>query len=108
MNVCGLFFFISVGVKDEEYEFVCQLVEENLIFEYVIIDIVYGYFNVVIEMIQYFKKYLLDSFVIVGNVGMLEVVRELENVGVDVIKVGIGLGKVCIMKIKIGFGIGGW
>lgn len=39
---------------------------------------------------------------------MFEVVRELENVGVDVIKVGIGFGKVCIIKVKIGFGIGGW
>lgn len=51
---------------------------------------------------------MFEIFVIVGNVGILEVVCELENVGVDVIKVGIGLGKVCIIKIKIGFGIGGW
>lgn len=59
-------------------------------------------------MIKYIKIYIFDSFVIVGNVGMLEGVRELENVGVDVIKVGIGFGRVCIIKIKIGFGIGGW
>lgn len=52
--------------------------------------------------------YLFEIFVIVGNVGMLEVVCELENVGVDVMKVGIGFGKVCIIKIKIGFGMGGW
>lgn len=59
-------------------------------------------------MIIYIKKYLFILFLIVGNVVIFEVVREFENVGVDVIKVGVGLGKVCIIKIKIGFGIGGW
>jgi len=35
-------------------------------------------------------------------------VRELENAGADATKVGIGPGKVCITKIKTGFGTGGW
>ena len=34
--------------------------------------------------------------------------RELENAGADATKVGIGPGKVCITKIKTGFGTGGW
>lgn len=42
---------ISVGVKEGEYVFVEMLVWEGLVFDYVIIDIVYGYLNVVINMI---------------------------------------------------------
>lgn len=72
------------------------------------IDIVYGYVDSVIVMIKYIKDVFLDSFVIVGNVAILVVVCDFENVGVDVIKVGVGLGKVCIIKVKMGFGIGGW
>ena len=34
--------------------------------------------------------------------------RELENAGADATKVGIGPGRVCITKIKTGFGTGGW
>ena len=34
--------------------------------------------------------------------------RELENAGADATKVGIGPGKVCITKLKTGFGTGGW
>ena len=34
-------------------------------------------------------------------------VRELENAGADATK-GVGPGKVCITKIKTGFGTGGW
>lgn len=40
--------------------------------------------------------------------GTPEAVRELENAGADATKVGIGPGKVCITKIKTGFGTGGW
>ena len=53
-------------------------------------------------------KELPNTFVIAGNVGTPEAVRELENAGADATKVGIGPGKVCITKVKTGFGTGGW
>lgn len=59
-------------------------------------------------MIKHIKTHLPKSFVIAGNVGTPEAVRELENAGADATKVGIGPGKVCITKIKTGFGTGGW
>ena len=99
---------ISVGVKPEEYEFVEQLAQEGLIPDYVTIDIAHGHSDSVISMIRHLKKHLPGSFVIAGNVGTPEAVRELENAGADATKVGIGPGKVCITKIKTGFGTGGW
>ncbi|AZU62738.1 GMP reductase [Neobacillus mesonae] len=108
MKARGLIASISVGVKEGEYDFVKQLAEENLVPEYITIDIAHGHSNAVIEMIQHIKKYLPDSFVIAGNVGTPDAVRELENAGADATKVGIGPGKVCITKIKTGFGTGGW
>ncbi len=104
----GLYASISVGVKEEEYRFIEQLKEENLTPEYITIDIAHGHSNAVIEMIQHIKKHLPESFVIAGNVGTPEAVRELEHAGADATKVGIGPGKVCITKIKTGFGTGGW
>lgn len=59
-------------------------------------------------MIRHIKTNLPDSFIIAGNVGTPEAVRELENAGADATKVGIGPGKVCITKLKTGFGTGGW
>ncbi|QGH35530.1 GMP reductase [Gracilibacillus salitolerans] len=99
---------ISVGVKDEEYSFIEELAKEELVPDYITIDIAHGHSNAVIEMIQHIKKHLPDSFVIAGNVGTPEAVRELENAGADATKVGIGPGKVCITKVKTGFGTGGW
>ena len=108
MNSRGLIASISVGVKEEEYRFVQQLADEQLSPAYITIDIAHGHSNAVIKMIQHIKKYIPNSFVIAGNVGTPEAVRELEHAGADATKVGIGPGKVCITKIKTGFGTGGW
>lgn len=108
MQAKGLITSISVGVKPGEYTFIETLAKEKLIPDYITIDIAHGHANSVINMIQHIKKHLPDSFVIAGNVGTPEAVRELENAGADATKVGIGPGKVCITKIKTGFGTGGW
>jgi GMP reductase len=108
MQARGLIASISVGVKEGEYDFINQLAVENLTPEFITIDIAHGHSNAVIEMIKHIKKQLPNSFVIAGNVGTPEAVRELEHAGADATKVGIGPGKVCITKIKTGFGTGGW
>ena len=106
MHDQGLIASISVGVKDYEYDFVSSLKDDAP--EFITIDIAHGNSDSVIEMIKHIKKELPDTFVIAGNVGTPEAVRELENAGADATKVGIGPGKVCITKVKTGFGTGGW
>jgi len=108
MNQKGLFTSISVGIKPDEYKFIDSLVNENLRPDYITIDVAHGHSDRVIEMIKYIKENLPSSFLIAGNVGTPEGIRELENAGADATKVGIGPGKVCITKLKTGFGTGGW
>ncbi|MDN6194361.1 MAG: GMP reductase [Alkalibacterium gilvum] len=99
---------ISLGVKDYEYDFVKELAEENLVPDYITIDVAHGHSDQVIDMIKHVKKHIPETFLIAGNVGTPEAVRELENSGADATKVGIGPGKVCTTKLKTGFGTGGW
>ena len=106
MHEQGLIASISVGVKEYEYDFVSSLKADAP--EFITIDIAHGHADSVINMIQHIKKELPETFVIAGNVGTPEAVRELENAGADATKVGIGPGKVCITKVKTGFGTGGW
>lgn len=108
MHTKGLFASISVGVKENEYSFIEELAGKELVPEYITIDIAHGHSQFVIDMIQHIKKHLPESFVIAGNVATPEAVRELENAGADATKVGVGPGKVCITKLKTGFGTGGW
>ncbi|GAA5417336.1 GMP reductase [Paraliobacillus ryukyuensis] len=108
MHQQNLIASISVGVKEEEYQFIETLQEQNLVPDYITIDIAHGHSNAVINMIRHIKQYIPETFVIAGNIGTPEAVRELEHAGADATKVGIGPGKVCITKIKTGFGTGGW
>jgi len=104
----GLFASISLGVKKADYDTVDQLVSMGLTPEFITIDIAHGHSDTVQKMIGYLKTKIPSSFVIAGNVGTPEAVIDLENWGADATKVGIGPGKVCITKIKTGFGTGGW
>ena len=108
MNAKGLYASISLGVKKPDYDTVDQLVALGLAPEYITIDVAHGHADTVQKMIGYLKQHLPASFVIAGNVGTPEAVIDLENWGADATKVGIGPGKVCITRMKTGFGTGGW
>ena len=108
MHEKGLFASISVGIKDDEYDFIDELVEKDSIPEYTTIDVAHGHSVYVIDMIKYIKEKMPDTFLTAGNVATPEAVRELENAGADATKVGVGPGKACITKLKTGFGTGGW
>ncbi|WP_195863739.1 GMP reductase [Aerococcus urinae] len=108
MNQKGLYTSISVGVKPEEYDFIDEVKESGEKVDYITIDIAHGHSHTVIDMIKYIKKQLPDTFVIAGNIATPEAVRDLENAGADATKVGVGPGRVCITKIKTGFGTAGW
>lgn len=108
MHAAGLYASISIGVKPSEYDFVADLQAQNAVPEFITIDIAHGHADSVIAMIKHLKTNLPETFVIAGNVATPEAVRDLENAGADATKVGIGPGKVCITKLKTGFGTGGW
>ncbi|QEH61809.1 guanosine 5'-monophosphate oxidoreductase [Spiroplasma chinense] len=100
---------ISVGVKQEDYQLIEKMAKENVIPEYITIDIAHGHSFSVKEMIEHIRKHMSDkTFIIAGNVGTPHAVRDLESWGADATKVGVGPGKVCITKLKTGFGTGGW
>jgi GMP reductase len=95
-KVKNIFASISLGVKQADYDTVAQLLALGLVPDYITIDI------------AHLKEKMPSAFVIAGNVGTPEAIIDLENWGADATKVGIGPGKVCITKLKTGFGTGGW
>ncbi len=104
----GTFASISLGVKQPDYDTVDALAAGGLVPEYVTIDIAHGHADSVKNMIAHLRARLPTTFVIAGNVGTPEAIIDLENWGADATKVGIGPGKVCITRMKTGFGTGGW
>ena len=108
MNELGLFVSISSGVKDADHAVIDQLAAEGVKVDYITIDIAHGHADTVRRMIEHIKHKLPGTFIIAGNVGTPEAIIDLENWGADATKVGIGPGKVCITRMKTGFGTGGW
>ena len=108
MREQGLLVSISSGVKDADRATVDALAAEGIGADYITIDIAHGHAESVRAMIEYIKVRLPKTFVIAGNVATPEAVIDLENWGADATKVGVGPGKVCITKLKTGFGTGGW
>ena len=104
----GLFVSLSSGVKTDDVAVIDRLAAEGIGADYVTIDIAHGHAESVRKMIEHIKRRLPEAFVIAGNVGTPEAVIDLETWGADATKVGIGPGKVCITRLKTGFGTGGW
>jgi GMP reductase len=108
MREKGLFVSISLGVKEADFRIVDELKNQKIGADYITIDIAHGHSDSVKNIIRYIKDNLPDTFVIGGNVGTPEGVMDLERWGADATKIGIGPGKVCITRMKTGFGTGGW
>jgi len=104
----NMFASVSLGVKQADYDTVAQLLALGLVPDYITIDIAHGHSDNVQRMIAHLKEKMPAAFVIAGNVGTPEAIIDLETWGADATKVGIGPGKVCITKLKTGFGTGGW
>lgn len=56
MQKDGLFASISVGVKANEFKFIEELADKQLVPEYITIDIAHGHSDSVIKMIKHIKN----------------------------------------------------
>jgi GMP reductase len=108
MREAGLYVSISTGVKPSDDAVIETLAATGVGADFVTIDIAHGHAESVRRTIEHIKQKLPQAFVIAGNVGTPEAVIDLENWGADATKVGVGPGKVCITRLKTGFGTGGW
>ena len=108
MRAMGLFVSLSSGVKPADHDMIDRLAIDGVGADYITIDIAHGHADSVRHTIEHIKARLPETFVIAGNVATPEAVIDLENWGADATKVGVGPGKVCITKLKTGFGTGGW
>ncbi len=108
MRELGLIVSISAGVRAADFASIDRLAAEGVGADYITIDIAHGHADSVQRTIAHIKQRLPNTFVIAGNVATPEAVIDLENWGADATKVGVGPGKVCITRLKTGFGTGGW
>ena len=95
---------ISIGVNQDSYDLIVDLIKSKLLPDYITIDIAHGHCKKMKRMLRFLQDNMVDSFIIAGNVASIEGTRDLDNWGADAIKVGIGPGSACTTFPTTGFG----
>jgi GMP reductase len=97
---------ISVGVNEDSYELLKDIVIYNVIPDYITIDIAHGHSIKMEKMLKFIRNIseFNKTFIIAGNISTPEAVKDLTDWGADAIKVGISNGSVCTTYPNTGFG----
>jgi IMP dehydrogenase len=93
----------AIGATGDFLERAAELVRCKV--DALAIDTAHAHSVRVIEAAKAVKKALPEVQLVVGNVGTYQAARELIDLGVDGIKVGIGPGSICTTRIVTGAGI---
>ena len=100
---------ISIGVQEEDKEFLNRCAKEGLRIDYLTIDIAHAHSIRMKEMLECIHRWIFGGkfqpFIIAGNVATPEAVIDLETWGADSVKVGIAQGGACTTFGMTGFGI---
>lgn len=93
----------AVGVTSDTFERATALLNAGA--DALVIDTAHGHSAGVIRKIKEIREHFPDATLIAGNVATAEATRALFDVGVDVVKVGIGPGSICTTRIVAGVGV---
>lgn len=104
MKMLQLYSSISIGVNEDSYQLIEELIKLNLVPHYITIDIAHGHSVKMERMLKFVKEKLPHTFIIAGNISTPEAVEDLQSWGADAIKVGIGPGSSCTTYPTTGFG----
>lgn len=93
----------AVGITSDTFERASALLEAGV--DAIVIDTAHGHSAGVIRKIKEIRQQFPQATLIAGNVATGEATRALFEVGVDVVKVGIGPGSICTTRVVAGVGV---
>ena len=93
----------AVGITSDTFERAKALLDA--VADAIVIDTAHGHSVGVIRKIKEIRETFPDATLIAGNVATGEGTRALFEVGVDVVKVGIGPGSICTTRVVAGVGV---
>jgi len=93
----------AIGVGEETLDRVKALIGAKL--DVLVIDTAHGHSQRVLDTVKMLKKEFPKQELIAGNIGTTEAAKELVELGVDAVKVGVGPGSICTTRVVTGAGI---
>lgn len=93
----------AVGAKGDYLERAQELYGRKA--DVIIVDTAHGHTQGVFDAVKNLRRALPDVQLVAGNVATGDATRDLINLGVDGVKVGIGPGSICTTRIVSGAGV---
>jgi IMP dehydrogenase len=93
----------AIGIGRDGLDRARALIDAKV--DVVVIDSSHAHSAAVMETIKQFKKLFPSTQLIAGNVATYEGARDLCELGVDAVKVGIGPGSICTTRVVTGAGV---
>ncbi len=93
----------AVGATGDFLERASELEKAKV--DVIVVDTAHGHTIRVLKAIRQLKKKLKRVDLVVGNIATGEAVRELGDLGVDGVKVGMGPGSICTTRVVTGAGV---
>lgn len=93
----------AVGITSDTFDRASALIAEQV--DALVIDTAHGHSAGVIRKIKEIRETFPDVTIIAGNVATAQATRDLFEIGVDVVKVGIGPGSICTTRVVAGVGV---
>jgi len=97
MDMDPNYYMITSGIRDNDWEKLQKTIE-RLNPYFVCVDVANGYSSKLIDYVKKFRAKYPDITLMAGNVVTNEMTEELVLQGVDIVKVGIGPGSVCLTR----------
>ena len=98
------YFMISTGISDDDYKNLTNILDK---FEckFICIDIANGYISKFNEFCKVIRREYPEKVILAGNVCTYEGIQLLNDIEIDIHKVGIGGGSACTTRIQTGVGM---
>lgn len=93
----------AVGVTEETLERTKALINTKV--DVLVVDTAHGHSQRVLDTVKMLKKEFPEQELIAGNIATAEAAKELIELGIDAVKVGVGPGSICTTRVVTGAGI---
>lgn len=93
----------ALGVGSDTLERAKALINKKV--DVLVVDTAHGQSKRVMDTIKLIKKNHPNQELIAGNIATFKAARDLVELGVDAVKVGVGPGSICTTRIVSGIGI---
>ena len=99
-DIGGNYFAVSSGTSDNDLNRLVSVLKNYSEIHFICIDVANGYSEHFGDFISEVRKHFPSHTIIAGNVVTADMTQELILRGADIIKVGIGPGRVCTTRVS--------